>query len=948
MRTIFICLLLTPLVISSQIKFTPGSAALTPTPFHSGSVIGISDMNADGLDDIVRLEKSQYLSIEYQSSPGRNFIHRDFGRISEFDLWNVSLADINKDGYTDMVFTADLNNGYVFYSKLTGGKIEYDVAVLEGSRQVYSQAANLVDINNDGWIDYFVCSDEGVNKIWANHGGHLSGLPVSWIDFNIPNSDGSGNYGSVWTDVDNDGDLDLYIAKCKFGVSSSTDPRRINVLYKNFGNGVFKEVAPEANLAIGEQSWVAAAGDCDNDGDIDFFVLNHHTASNLMINDGRGIFKDTISTSGIQYSDDDRAIGIQAVWSDLDNDGLLDLLISGTSFAVYINKGNNTFEAMDTRLFGTKQIESFAIGDLNHDGKQDIYASYANLFNEASYRPDEIWLNNTTNQNHFIDIRLVGTTSTGNGVGSRISLYANGTRQTREVYAGMSYGISSTLTQHFGIGTATKIDSIVVRWQNGLIEKIESPFIDRTLLIKQGTCFAFDPILNAPSLHICHPGDSVVLSSPFAGDYLWSNGATDRTITVTTPGNYQVKIKNAQGCDVYSNMVAIDGFDTVKYKITLQDSVICRNANTVALVNTDYKIKWNTGDTGRTVTIDKAGKYFATIQGACSQLLSDTVTVRQVFQPDLIVKNDSVALSAKATLTAQGNSVYWYSNPTDTKPIAAGTTFITGGLTESKTYYAQSVISTPGPLISGGLKDYTGDSKFAASSFSGKLYFDVLAPCILKSVKVYCDTPGTREIDLVDINGNIINSKLIKLAAGESRVNLNFVLDVGTNYSLGTNDTVSLKVLGTISPQLYRTPGIIPYPLISGPIVIVKSSFNDENYYSFYDWQIAYPDLVCFGDRVPVKAVVKTTSIQHELNDHIHIFPNPAMDRVILQTDGSVNIHHLHYQLINQLGQTMNEITNLVKTGHEVMIDVQKPPSGLYYLKLEYNGKYGIFPIVKL
>jgi hypothetical protein len=97
----------------------------------------------------------------------------------------------------------------------------------------------------------------------------------------VPTSDNSGNYGSVYTDFDMDGDLDLYIAKCRQGVNDPSDPRRIDALFVNDGTGFYTQNAKAYGLADGHQTWTADFGDFDNDGDLDLFKTQHDVISEL-------------------------------------------------------------------------------------------------------------------------------------------------------------------------------------------------------------------------------------------------------------------------------------------------------------------------------------------------------------------------------------------------------------------------------------------------------------------------------------------------------------------------------------------------------------------------------------------------------------------------------------------------------------------------------------------
>lgn len=927
----------------SQIKFQNATSTLLPDNHFSGSVIGISDLNADGLDDVMRFGNTNHLSIAFQKGASRQFTIKDFGDLAAYSIWNTSIGDINHDGINDFVIAANESKGYVYYGKITNGDLSYTIQPLDSSEKAYAQAGNLVDINNDGWIDYFLCNDIGLNLIWSNKGGQLTGNPVKWIDFRTtPESDNSGNYGSTWNDFDNDGDLDLYIAKCKAGARQPSDPRRINVYFRNNGNGTFSEIAGQNGLASGEQSWVAVAGDSDNDGDMDLFVVNHFSPCELLINDGNGKFTNQIGTSNITYS----AIGVQAAWADFDNDGLLDLIIAGSQHHIYKNKGGNKFELIDSKELGLYQIESFALGDLNNDGKMDIYTAYGNIFNEASHRPDAVWLNTSTNSNHYIKIRLEGVRSNRSAVGARITVYAGNQRMTRDVQSGHSYGVHHSLVQHIGIGAATKIDSLVIRWPSGQKEKIESPFIDRTLFIKENTCFGFDPLLTvSPDKNvICSDKDSFKISVPLVGTYTWTNGATTKDIVVKSPGDYQVKLLNTNGCTLYSNIVSVFNDPKSRYTLNFTDTIICDGTKTTLNIPNNNKVVWNTGETTSSITVNKTGRYFATVNNECSTANTDTISVRTIFAGVEKVFNDTVPLSGKAILKANGNFLSWFSEQTGGNLLTTGNTYQTAPLTKTTTYYVQSIVKESGKKFNAGQKDFSGNTTLHAPTFSGALFFDVSKEINLKSVKVYTDSAGTREIDLVLPDGSIAQSKILRIEKGVSNIELNFTIKPGLGYKLTTNDDASIKVFGVKSPFLYRTEGAINYPLTSGPVTIYGTNAGPANYYYFYDWQLSYPDIVCTSDRIPVKAVLKSDAYNNFVDASTwKLFPNPASESlsVILNQSGFKNVK---YELIDIIGKVH-------KTGilhPQLEISIHDVPSGQFFLKLYDNEKYSVKKFIKI
>ncbi len=462
MKNNYVVLVLTLGVLSleanGQISFTDHSSLLNGT-YHSGGVTGVVDMNGDGLDDIVITDDSRHIFIEYQNPDG-SFTQHDYGVISPMNQWGAAVGDIDADGHKD-IFSGGSYDG-VHLMQISQPGTSAVVALNNGN--MFMQCANVADIDNDGWLDAFGCHDDADSRIWINdQTGVLDFTPV--IDFTTtPASDMSGNYGSCWTDVDQDGDLDLHIAKCRLSVNDSTDPRRINLMYINDGSGNFTNEAGIRGIDLGNQSWTADFGDIDNDGDLDHVVLNHDNTIRLFENDGNGFFTEITAGSGLEVT----GFYTQSIMRDFDNDGYLDLIISGAVNFLFKGNGDGTFTDMSSALLTNDLLHSFGLGDLNADGFVDYYASYGDIFVEPDpNNPDKIWLNDG-NANNWAAFNLEGTVSNADAIGATTLIYGAWGVQMREVRSGESYGITNSFTAHFGLGSETVIDSVVINWPSGL------------------------------------------------------------------------------------------------------------------------------------------------------------------------------------------------------------------------------------------------------------------------------------------------------------------------------------------------------------------------------------------------------------------------------------------------------------------------------------------------
>jgi len=924
--------------LTGQISFSESESGVTKD-FRNASAIVSIDMNDDTQDDLVRLNNGINLQVDLQHSGG-DFITTHSNIVSENAEWFLIAGDVNNDGWPDIVTGGIIDKIKV----LTAVPFTNDFQVSEIDDELFfAQGANIVDANDDGFMDIFVCNDNGINRLYLNDGAEEFVRNDTLIDFRtVPVSDNSGNYGSVWTDFDMDGDLDLYITKCRQGVFDDTDPRRINALFVNTDSG-YVEMADTFGLAIGAQSWSSDFADIDNDGDLDIIVINHDVPSQLFENVGNGEYEDITTQAGIDI------IGktIQSIFRDFDNDGLVDLLIGGSASKLYHNMGENIFEEVSSP-FGPESVKSFTIGDFNDDGFPDVYATYHTLYNTPSdSKDDRLWLNNGTD-NNYVRIKAIGSNGNTSATGAKLFLHGAWGTQMREIRTGESYGIGTSLIQNFGLGDDTAIDSLVIIWPNGDREIHKNIPINVTVTVSEGGCLRQVESLDQGPFVQCG-SDTFTITAPDGFDaYLWSNGMVSQSIEVFETGLYNVSLIDFGGCVTATRSVTVmDNTQSGDGEIiNAGGDAFCYGKSVTLTAPEGVAYTWNTGETTNAIEATESGSYAVTVTRSCYEAFPEPIVITVYNANILDVANDTILGAGQGLLTADGDSVNWFEALDELIPIASGNAFTTPVVDTTTTYFAQQSLLSPGNSFGVGMTEHMGGSKYNAENINLGLIFDALADFRLDSVMTYTDFSGKRSVVLLDSSGSVLLNTTVQIDSGVQWVPLAFDIPAGVDYMLTTDGDTNAAVFGVASPQLVRSKSNVEYPYTVDDVVsITGTDAGEQYYYYFYNWQITSAPKYCIGERKPVLVVVEDTSTSVIILSEgtLKAYPNPTSDVVTIEVDNSFDFdYEIRYAVRSIDGRKVR--SGIWQPGTQ--ISMRGLPSGMYHVELLGEGVVGIVRIV--
>ena len=306
----------------------------------------------------------------------------------------------------------------------------------------------------------------------------------------------------AFVDYDNDGDLDIYV------VNDYGDEIVPNVLWRNDGREAdgewaFTDVSEGSGVSVPMFGMGLAAGDYDNDSDLDFYVTD--IGPSRFFENRAGLFEDVTERTGTgrgripENGEVDLSIGWGAAFADFDNDGWLDLYMTAGQIdsdpcsnlphqpnALFVNKGDGSFadvsSASGTNDAGTGREPVPA--DFNNDGRVDLFVvNMGNMEGQAGV--SRLFLNADESGNHWLQVRLMGVGGNLWAVGARVAVTVDGITSVQYVGLAQGHMSQSIVPLHFGLGEAEQVDLIEVRWPDGAVQSLRNVAADQLLVVEQ-------------------------------------------------------------------------------------------------------------------------------------------------------------------------------------------------------------------------------------------------------------------------------------------------------------------------------------------------------------------------------------------------------------------------------------------------------------------------------
>jgi hypothetical protein len=435
-----------------------------------GIGVAVADVDNDGDSDV------------YLTNFGRDRLYLNRGdgsfedatdaaniRVDGFSC-SATFCDFDLDGFLDLYVTQYVRYDPEQYCRNSSGQADYcsprafnpahdvllhnegdgtftDVSGPAGLHRTAGAGLGVVceDFDDDGLPDFYAANDQYPNHLWINRGDGAFEERALLLGaaYNLEGRAEAG-MGVVTADLDGDQDLDLFVTH----LGGQT-----NTLYGNLGGGMFEDDTGAAGLAQSSLLYTGfgtVALDVELDGDLDLLVAN-----------GKAF-------RGAAYPD----AAVPEPWSFFAEPNLF-----------YRNRGAGRFEPEpDLAAQLTRPVEvsrALAMGDIDDDGDLDVLMANAQ-------GPARLFRNEAPRAGRWLIVRAIDPRVERYAIGAQLTVVAGPRRFVRSVTRGFSYLSSNDPRAHFGLGDATQVDRIEVRWPDGLLEVFGASAVDRVVTLLRG------------------------------------------------------------------------------------------------------------------------------------------------------------------------------------------------------------------------------------------------------------------------------------------------------------------------------------------------------------------------------------------------------------------------------------------------------------------------------
>jgi hypothetical protein len=484
----------------------------------NGTGAAVFDYDGDGLVDLYFLNWGPLPGVsssKYTAKREPNRLYRNLGngRFEDQTLkaglsgsgfnYAVCAGDYDNDGHEDLYVTG-VGQSFLYHNRGDGTFEEVTSKAGVGNQQT-GVSAVFLDIDRDGFLDLFV---------------------ANYLTFD-PSTVSEQNPGA-------------YPGPLAY-------PGEANVLFRNRGDGTFEDVSVKAGIRVpGHRAMSVSAFDCDWDGDTDLYLSNDDTPNMLWLNDGRGRFLEVAIASGVAFNSIGEACGsMNAATGDCDGDGLPDLFVTRLGYgSLYLRRTNGLYE---DRIYasGLGAITQRFVGwggsllDMENDGDLDVFIANGDAFTlegdrsllvenqgaakfvDASRKGGAFFQvkiqgrgsagldydddgkmdllvtaladravllrNRCPSAGHWLKLDLQGTKSNRDGFGALITVVANGKEYRAEALCPTGFLTQGDRRVHFGLGQATRVESLTIRWPSGRTQRLEGIKVDQVLRVMEPT-----------------------------------------------------------------------------------------------------------------------------------------------------------------------------------------------------------------------------------------------------------------------------------------------------------------------------------------------------------------------------------------------------------------------------------------------------------------------------